>query len=124
MSEPAESTPEEAPEGLALSKSAAARVRVLLARERRPEGAGLRVGVINGGCSGMQYTLGFDDQPGPADLVLEFEGVRVFVDRGCLQYLEGTVVDFSDGLHAGGFKFTNPKADRTCGCGSSFSVPG
>ncbi len=105
-----------------LSPSAVDRVRVLLTKEKRPAGAGLRVGVVNGGCSGMQYTLGFDDAPKAGDLVTEYDGVRVFVDPEHLQYLEGTVVDFSDGLHGAGFKFTNPNADRTCGCGSSFSV--
>lgn len=105
-----------------LSPSAVDRVRVLLTKENRPVGAGLRVGVVNGGCSGMQYTLGFDDAPKDGDLVTEFDGVRVFVDPEHLQYLEGTVVDFADGLHGAGFKFTNPNADRTCGCGSSFSV--
>lgn len=108
--------------GIGLSAAAAERVRVLLKRENRPEGAGLRLGVVNGGCSGMQYTLGFDDAPADGDLVSEFDGVRVFVDPECMQWLEGTVVDFADGLHGAGFKFTNPKADRTCGCGSSFSV--
>ena len=109
-------------QGIGLSPAAADRVKVLLTREKRPEGAGLRVGVVNGGCSGMQYTLGFDDAPTDTDVVAEFDGVRVFVERDCLQWLEGTVVDFADGLHGAGFKFTNPNADRTCGCGSSFSV--
>ena len=111
-----------AAEGVGLSPSAIERVRGLLAKEGRPAGAGLRVGVVNGGCSGMQYTLGFDDGPKDNDVVAEFEDVRVFVDRECLQWLEGTVVDFADGLHGAGFRFTNPNADRTCGCGSSFSV--
>ncbi len=119
-----EKDPAEVPgaDGLGLSPAAAARVRILLTKENRPDGAGLRVGVVNGGCSGMQYTLGFDDAPKDDDLVLMFDGVSVFVDRDSLQYLGGTVVDFSDGLHGAGFKFTNPNADRTCGCGSSFSV--
>ena len=109
-------------DGVGLSPAAADRVRVLLEREKRPEGAGLRVGVVNGGCSGMSYTLGFDDAPKDGDVVADFDGVRVFVDPEDLQYLGGTVVDFADGLHGAGFKFTNPKADRTCGCGTSFSV--
>jgi len=70
----------------------------------------------------MSYTLGFDDRPGDGDVVSEFDGVRVFVDRESLPYLDGTIVDFADGLHGAGFKFTNPNADRTCGCGTSFSV--
>ena len=110
------------PDVFELSPAAVERVGLLLKRENRPAGAGLRVGVVNGGCSGMQYTLGFDDAPGETDLVAEFEGVRVFIDRECLQYLGGTLLDFADGLHGAGFKFSNPNADRTCGCGSSFSV--
>lgn len=105
-----------------LSPAAVERVRLLLKREDRPEGAGLRVGVVNGGCSGMSYTLGFDDGPKEGDVITDFDGVKVFVDPEDLQYLGGTVVDFADGLHGAGFKFTNPKADRTCGCGTSFSV--
>ena len=68
---------------------------MLLKRENRPAEAGLRIGVVNGGCSGMQYTLGFDDAPGETDLVSEFEGVRVFIDRESLQYLAGTLLDFA-----------------------------
>ena len=126
MSEPLDTTASEpggvVPGNVGLSSSAVDRVRVLLVKEKRPAGAGLRVGVVNGGCSGMQYTLGFDDAPKEGDIVTEYDGVRVFVDPEHLQYLEGTVVDFADGLHGAGFKFTNPNADRTCGCGSSFSV--
>lgn len=97
-------------------------MKALLAREHRPETAGLRVSVVGGGCSGFQYSLGFDDAPGSDDAVLEFDGVRVFVDSVSAGYLQGTVVDWVDGLHAAGFKFVNPNAERTCGCGSSFSV--
>ncbi len=114
--------PEAAGSGVGLSPAAIERVRLLLRRENRAEGAGLRVGVVNGGCSGMQYTLGFDDEPKAGDEISVFDGVRVFVDAESLQYLVGTVVDFADGLHGAGFRFTNPNADRTCGCGSSFSV--
>ncbi len=109
--------------GVGLSEKAAERVRQLLARDRRPEEAGLRVGVKDGGCSGMQYTLGLDDGPRPDDQIFVSSGVRVFVDAGSLEFLGGVVVDFADGLHAAGFRFTNPNADRTCGCGTSFSVP-
>ncbi|MBM4265181.1 MAG: iron-sulfur cluster assembly accessory protein [Deltaproteobacteria bacterium] len=105
-----------------LSPAAATRVRALLTREKRPDSAGLRLAVVNGGCSGMSYTLGLADAPQENDLVTEVEGVRVFVDGQSLQYLEGLVVDFVESLHGGGFKFLNPNADRTCGCGSSFSV--
>lgn len=105
-----------------LSPTAVERVRAMLAREQRPETAGLRVAVVGGGCSGFQYSLDFDDVPGADDAILEFDGVRVFVDAVSAGYLQGTVVDWVDGLHGAGFKFVNPNADRTCGCGSSFSV--
>ncbi len=106
-----------------LSERAAERVRQLLARDHRPAEAGLRLGVADGGCSGLQYTLKIDDEALPDDSVFESAGVRVFVDRPSLGYLAGMVVDYADGLHAAGFRFTNPNADRTCGCGTSFSVP-
>lgn len=112
----------QAPQGVLLSPTAVARVKVLLQREKRPEPAGLRVSVVGGGCSGMQYSLELDDGPGDEDTVYEFDGVRVFVDPTSAPYLTGTQVDYVDGLHGAGFKFVNPNADRTCGCGSSFSV--
>jgi iron-sulfur cluster assembly accessory protein len=119
-----EAAPPSAADALAvsLSATAVARVKTLLAREGRPPTAGLRVSVVGGGCSGFQYSLGFDDQPGAQDAVYEFDGVRVFVDDASSGYLQGTIVDYVDGLHGAGFKFVNPNADRTCGCGSSFSV--
>ena len=109
-------------EGVQLSPTAIARVKVLLQREARPAGAGMRVSVVGGGCSGLQYSLGLDDAPTEDDLVSEFDGVRVFVDSTSAPYLLATRVDYVDGLHGAGFKFVNPNADRTCGCGSSFSV--
>jgi iron-sulfur cluster assembly accessory protein len=111
-----------ASEPVVLSATAIARVKALLQRERRPDGAGLRVSVVGGGCSGLQYSLGLDDRPGDEDAVYEYDGVRVFVDATSAPYLQGTKVDYVDGLHGAGFKFVNPNADRTCGCGSSFSV--
>ncbi len=107
---------------VSLSPTAVARVKVLLAREGRADGAGLRVSVVGGGCSGMQYSLGLEDAPTADDQVLEIGGVRVFVDSASAVYLGGTVVDYVDGLHGAGFKFVNPNAQRTCGCGSSFAV--
>lgn len=112
---------EETQAGVALSEAAVVRVRELLSRENRPSTSGLRVGVVNGGCSGMSYTLGFDDHEKPEDQVYLRDGVRVFVDPESLEYLEGMIVDFADGLHGAGFRFTNPNAERTCGCGTSFS---
>lgn len=109
-------------EGVQLSATAVARVKVLMQREGRPPAAGLRVSVVGGGCSGLQYSLGLEDAPTEEDAVYHFDGVRVFVDPTSAPYLMGMQVDYVDGLHGAGFKFVNPNADRTCGCGSSFSV--
>ncbi len=116
-----EETQVESGSGVGLSDAAVVRVQQLLAKEKRPSTGGLRVGVVNGGCSGMSYTLGLDDQPDPIDSVFEMGPVKVFVNPESLPYLEGMIVDFADGLHGAGFRFTNPNADRTCGCGTSFA---
>ena len=107
--------------GLTLTEYAAEQVKKLLARDRR-EGYGLRVAVADGGCSGYSYKLDFDREPKPEDLVLELNGVKVYIDRASAPYLAGTVIDFATGLYGGGFKFTNPNATGTCGCGTSFSA--
>jgi len=82
---------------------------------------GLRVGVEGGGCSGMNYVLGFD-QKKDGDQEYDIDGIRVFMHKTHGLYLVGMVVDFQDGLNARGFTFNNPNAASTCGCGSSFSV--
>ena len=82
----------------------------------------LRISVVGGGCSGMQYKMGFVETVNEHDQVVEKDGVRVVVDPKSGLYLAGTVVDFTDGLNGKGFTFNNPKATRTCGCGSSFSA--
>jgi iron-sulfur cluster assembly accessory protein len=106
---------------LSLTESAVAQVKKLLARDRR-ESHGLRVGVSDGGCSGFSYKLDFDDSPKADDVVLEFGGLPVYVNVRSAPYLSGTVIDFVTGLHGGGFKFSNPNATATCGCGTSFSA--
>ena len=83
---------------------------------------GLRLGVKGGGCSGMSYTLGFDAAAKESDLVLDADGVRVFIDAKSMFYLMSMTLDFSDGLMGKGFTFNNPNATKTCGCGSSFGV--
>jgi iron-sulfur cluster assembly protein len=92
-----------------------------LLNERPEKDLGLRVGVKGGGCSGLSYLLNFDAKH-EGDNVFEFEGTRVFVDPKSLLYLEGMTLDFSDSLQGRGFKFVNPNATKTCGCGESFSV--
>jgi len=107
---------------VSLTDTAVARVKEVLAKEARPSGSGLRVSVLGGGCSGLQYSLGFADAPSDDDHVQVFDGVPVFIDAASAEYLSGTVIDYVHGLHGAGFKFVNPKAERTCGCGSSFAV--
>lgn len=85
------------------------------------KGDGLRVSVVGGGCSGYQYSLDFEKEPRPVDLTLSFGELRVFIDPVSAGYLRGTVIDYVSGLQGTGFKFNNPNAKRTCGCGSSFS---
>ncbi len=116
----AETTTSDKPD-LLLTENAIAQVKNLLARDKR-EGHGLRVSVTDGGCSGYSYKLDFDLEQRPEDAVLERNGVKVFVDRASVPFLKGTVIDFVAGLYGGGFKFINPNATGTCGCGTSFST--
>jgi len=108
---------------IALTETAAEMARAAMDREGATDAA-LRVGVVGGGCSGMQYTLGFDTTVGPDDTVIEQHGVRLVVDASSAPYLRGTTIDYVKGLHGAGFKFVNPNASRTCGCGSSFAAEG
>lgn len=85
-------------------------------------GWGLRVGVVGGGCSGLSYNMNFEESPKADDLVFDIDGLKVFVDEMSVQYLKGMTIDYVTGLHGAGFKFLNPNASRTCGCGSSFAV--
>ncbi|MEY3200391.1 MAG: hypothetical protein RJA13_2349 [Bacteroidota bacterium] len=82
----------------------------------------IRVGVQGGGCSGLIYQLTFDNQDLEGDKSFESNGVKVVVDKKSFLYLVGTTLDFSGGLNGKGFVFVNPNADRTCGCGESFSL--
>ena len=103
-----------------LTASAAEEVKSLL---EKPENAGkmLRLYVEKGGCSGMQYSMIFDEKR-PDDFAGEMHGVTFLVDQFSAQYLRGTLVDFSDSLTAGGFKISNPNARQSCGCGKSFTA--
>jgi iron-sulfur cluster assembly protein len=83
--------------------------------------AGLRVGVRGGGCSGFQYALAFDEQR-DGDTIFEDKGIRLLVDRQSLPYVQGSIIDFVDGLQGAGFKVDNPNVVAACGCGSSFRV--
>ena len=102
-----------------LTESAIEAVRKAIAEEGEA-GDSLRVSVVGGGCSGYQYNLDFEKEPRMDDHVLDFGGVSVLIDPISAGYLKGTVVDYVSGLNGTGFKFNNPNAKRTCGCGSSF----
>jgi iron-sulfur cluster assembly accessory protein len=102
-----------------LTPSAISAVRDAIKAEGQ-EGDGLRVAVIGGGCSGYQYNLDFDQEVRMGDLELDFDGVKILVDQVSAGLLNGTVIDYVSGLNGTGFKFNNPNANRTCGCGSSF----
>ncbi len=86
------------------------------------EGKSLRISVNGGGCSGFQYDLDFSDVVNAGDIVREVEGLRVIVDERSSLYLQGTTIDYVDQFGGGGFKFMNPNAQKTCGCGTSFQV--
>jgi iron-sulfur cluster assembly protein len=96
-------------------------VRKMQSKEGLDASHGLRIGVVGGGCSGFQYQLNFDTAK-EGDRIAEIEGVKVFIDEISLPYIAGTTLDFVEGLHGAGFRFDNPRASRTCGCGSSFSA--
>jgi iron-sulfur cluster assembly accessory protein len=106
-----------------VTETAAEKITELLSEESKV-GAGLRVFVQGGGCSGFQYGLMIDEGEGDpeADRVFEVQGVRLFVDPISLRYLKGAEVDFVDNNMGGGFTIKNPNAKSTCGCGSSFSA--
>lgn len=94
----------------------------LIKKENRSDSTFIRVGVDGGGCSGLSYKLEFDDQLKEGDQLFEDKGVKIVVDRKSFLYLVGTELEYTGGLNGKGFVFNNPNANRTCGCGESFSV--
>ena len=105
-----------------LTKKAEDKVKEIMSEQPEPY-AGLRIQVVGGGCSGFSYRMGFDknfnDQ---SDQMFEFDGLKVFIDKQSLLYMDGAEVDYVEGLESAGFKFNNPNSTGSCGCGSSFSV--
>lgn len=101
--------------------SAAERVQSLLRKQCRPEGV-LRVAVVGGGCSGLQYKMDLQDAPANRDILVESAGIKVVVDPKSALYVQGSQLDFIDALQGGGFKVTNPNAATTCSCGESFAA--
>ena len=104
-----------------LSENAGKKVSTLLGRQGRPQGV-LRVAVVGGGCSGLQYKMDLQDQPQNRDILVESAGVRVVVDPKSALYVTGSELDYSDALTEGGFKVKNPNAATSCSCGESFSA--
>ena len=107
--------------GLALTANATSKVKEIIAAQE-PKPTALRVAVVGGGCSGFSYQMNFETRSTPMDRVMLFDGVQVFVDQASLLYLDGTEIDYVEGMTGAGFKFSNPNVKSTCGCGSSFSV--
>jgi iron-sulfur cluster assembly accessory protein len=107
---------------VALTAKAVEMVKKTREQEGMDDSWGLRVAVMGGGCSGFQYALDFEQESRPTDQVFEVEGLRVFVDPVSSRYLEGVTIDYVFGMAGAGFKFENPHATGSCGCGHSFSV--
>ncbi len=108
---------------LTLTARAAEEVQKFITQEQVPaEVAGLRVSVLPGGCSGFKYSLNIEERPLEDDMVVEVNGVRVFVDGFSAQYLTGVTVDYVSSMQGSGFTFSNPNATGGCGCGTSFTA--
>jgi iron-sulfur cluster assembly accessory protein len=106
---------------LSLTEKAIEQVKTILARENL-QGYGLRMGVVPSGCSGYSYHMDFEKEQKPADIVIEIDGLKIYVDSSIAKHLQGTVIDYTTGLQGAGFKFNNPNVTGTCGCGTSFST--
>ena len=107
---------------ITITDKAATEISNIRSENSIPENYYLRIGVKGGGCSGLTYSLGFDGERKDTDEILDIKGVQLLVDAKSLFYLDGTELDYTDGLNGRGFVFNNPNAVRTCGCGSSFGV--
>ena len=107
---------------ITLTPAAAQEAKRLIEKEEKPN-VGLRIGVKGGGCSGLTYVLAIEEAaPKQYDTVFEQDGVKVLVDAKSHLYLDGTTIDYKNGLMGGGFEFSNPLAKKTCGCGTSFTA--
>ena len=105
-----------------VTEGAASRIKDMLEAEDKLESHGLRMKVVGGGCSGLQYQLSFDNNVRDVDRQIEAHGVRVLVDEKSALYLVGSMLDFVDTLQESGFKIENPNASNQCGCGNSFAA--
>src|SRR5882757_9088741 len=116
-----ERSPKEPRPMISITTKAADKVKEIADSEAL-QGQGLRLRVVGGGCSGFSYDLYFEDKPTDMDETFEANGVNLYIDPLSYQYLDGTEIDYVEGLHGSGFKFNNPNVKGTCGCGSSFSA--
>ena len=107
---------------ITLTPKAVNMIKITREQEGIDASFGLRVAVRGGGCSGLEYALDFDQEARPTDFQLEYEYLKVYVDAISARYLQGTEIDNVMGMAGAGFKFNNPNASGSCGCGSSFSV--
>lgn len=108
---------------ITITENAAGEIKRVISEQQMSDETVLRIGVAGGGCSGFQYRLGFDEKTDETvDHVAEQHGIRVAVDKKSALFLDGTTVDFYQGLEKRGFTFDNPNAVKSCGCGSSFSA--
>lgn len=107
---------------LRITAGAASKVNEIRSAEGIEPNMALRLRVVGGGCAGFSYDLYFEDKPTDMDETFEDKGIKLYVDPLSYQYLEGTEIDYVEGLHGSGFKFGNPNVKSTCGCGSSFSA--
>ena len=106
---------------LKVTDSAVRRIRILREKESKPQGA-LRLRIIAGGCSGMQYRMDMADSPRTTDLVVAEQDVQVFIDPKSMTYLKGSKLEWEEDLFGGQFKITNPNAKHSCSCGLSFTI--
>ena len=125
--QPVQPTPEDTPipqadTPVVLTAKAAEMVKITRQQEGIEESHGLRIAVRGGGCSGFEYALDFENEARENDWIYEQSGLTIYVDAVSARYLEGTTIDYVMGMAGAGFKFINPQAKGTCGCGSSFTV--
>jgi iron-sulfur cluster assembly protein len=106
-----------------VSDAAVKQLKYLLSEDnKQPEESYVRVGVKPGGCSGLSYVLDFEYEVGEKDKVIQTKGINLLISKKSVFYLIGTTLEYSSGLNGKGFHWTNPKAQRSCGCGESFSL--
>jgi iron-sulfur cluster insertion protein len=119
MAETVQSTPEMTGALVDVTEAAANKAREVL---KDSPNQGIRIAVVGGGCAGLQYDLKPEEKPAEGDIVLEFYGVPFYINPMVVPYIKGTTIDFSNSLMEGGFKFKNPNAASSCGCGTSFGI--